>query len=166
VAFHANHPNRAVKLLYRQADQSQSWRSVEMQAKDNKFRATVPGEYTQSPYPILYIFEVREPGGSTIFPGFGPDLSNQPYILVRSKAVKGQKDLKSQASLLKLGIRVSPRTVGKYLKERGPQRQPCFEKSPSIYFLPVQKELSGGRRCGGRSDSFGPWQLPSHFCSR
>lgn len=89
VAFNANHPNRAVKLLYRQADQSQSWRSVEMQVKDNEFRATVPGEYTQSPYPIQYIFEVREPGGSTIFPGFGPDLSNQPYVLVRSKAIKG-----------------------------------------------------------------------------
>jgi hypothetical protein len=88
-AFNANHPGRKVSLVYRQADQSQSWRSVEMRAQDNEFRATVPSDYTQSPYPIQYFFEVNEPGGSTVFPGFGPDLSNQPYILVRGKSGRG-----------------------------------------------------------------------------
>jgi hypothetical protein len=83
VAFNANRPNRKVTLAYRQADQSQSWRSTEMSARDNEFRATIPGDYTQSPYPIQYFFEVHEPGGSAIYPGFSPDLSNQPYILVR-----------------------------------------------------------------------------------
>jgi hypothetical protein len=84
VAFNANRKNRKVNLFYRQADQSQRWHSVEMQGKDNEFRSTIPGDYTQSPYPIQYYFEVHEPTGSTIFPGFSPDLSNQPYILVRS----------------------------------------------------------------------------------
>jgi hypothetical protein len=83
VAFNSNRPNRKVTLAYRQADQSQNWRAAGMSAKDNEFRATIPGDYTQSPYPIQYFFEVREPGGSAIYPGFGPDLSNQPYILVR-----------------------------------------------------------------------------------
>jgi hypothetical protein len=83
IAFNANRAGRKVDLYYRQADQSQRWRSVEMQAKDNEFRAAVPGDYTKSPYPIQYYFEVHESGGSTIFPGFDADLSNQPYVLVR-----------------------------------------------------------------------------------
>jgi hypothetical protein len=83
IAFDANRPNRKVTLAYRQADQSQSWRSTEMSARDNEFRGTIPGDYTQSPYPIQYFFEVHESGGSAIYPGFSPDLSNQPYILVR-----------------------------------------------------------------------------------
>ncbi len=83
VAFNSNGPRRKVDLLYRQADQSQRWHSAEMQTHDNEFRATIPADYTQSPYPLQYYFEVHEPGGSTIFPGFSPDLSNQPYILVR-----------------------------------------------------------------------------------
>ena len=89
IAFHANRDNRRVKLYYRQADQSQRWRSAEMQGKDNEFRGAVPGDYTQSPFPIQYYFEVHEPGGSTIFPGFNADLSNQPYVLVRSARTRG-----------------------------------------------------------------------------
>jgi hypothetical protein len=83
VAFNPNGARRKVDLFYRQADQSQRWHSAEMEAHDNEFRATVPADYTQSPYPLQYYFEVHESGGSTIFPGFSPDLANQPYILVR-----------------------------------------------------------------------------------
>jgi hypothetical protein len=89
VAFNANGSSRKVTLSYRQTDQSQRWRSVEMQMHDNEFRAAIPGDYTQSPYPLQYYFEVHESGGSAIFPGFGPDLSNQPYFLVRRNAKGG-----------------------------------------------------------------------------
>jgi hypothetical protein len=89
VAFNSNGPGRRVNLVYRQADQSQRWRSASMTAHDNEFRATIPGDYTQSPYPIQYYFEVHTPGGSALFPGFGPDLSNQPYVLVRSERGRG-----------------------------------------------------------------------------
>ena len=78
-----------VDLLYRQADQSQRWRTVEMQARDREYRGVVPADYTQSPYPILYYFEVHSPAGSAIYPGFGPDLSNQPYFMARSSRRKG-----------------------------------------------------------------------------
>jgi hypothetical protein len=83
VAFNPNGNHRKVDLFYRQADQSQRWHSAEMQMHDNEFRATIPADYTQSPYPLEYYFEVHESGESTILPGFSPDLSNQPYILVR-----------------------------------------------------------------------------------
>src|SRR5437762_841404 len=69
-----------VNLLYRQADQSQRWRTAEIQARDREYRGVVPASYTQSPYPILYYFEVHTATGSTIYPGFGSDLSNQPYF--------------------------------------------------------------------------------------
>jgi hypothetical protein len=78
-----------VNLLYRQADQSQRWRTAEMQARDREYRGVVPASYTQSPYPMLYYFEVHGAAGSTIYPGFGPDLSNQPYFVVRSSRRKG-----------------------------------------------------------------------------
>jgi hypothetical protein len=80
---------RKVNLLYRHADQSQRWRSQEMQIRDNQYRGSIQAEYTDSPYPILYYFEVHEAGGSGIYPGFGPDLSNQPYFLVRSNRPRG-----------------------------------------------------------------------------
>jgi hypothetical protein len=83
VALHSIGTKRKVNLLYRQADQSQRWHSAEMQTRDNEFRSTIPADYTQSLYPLEYYFEVHEAGGSTIYPGFAPDLSNQPYILVR-----------------------------------------------------------------------------------
>ena len=75
---------RKVNLLYRRADQSQRWQTQEMQARDNQFRGVIPSAYTDSRYPLLYYFEVHEPGGNGIYPGFAPDLSNQPYFLARS----------------------------------------------------------------------------------
>jgi hypothetical protein len=80
---------RSVSLLYRQADQSQRWRTAEMQARDREYRSAVPADYTQSPYPLLYYFEVHEAAGSAIYPGFSQDLSNQPYFAVRSTRRKG-----------------------------------------------------------------------------
>ena len=49
----------------------------------------IPADYTQSPYPLLYYFEVHQAAGSTIYPGFSPDLSNQPYFVVRGNRRKG-----------------------------------------------------------------------------
>jgi hypothetical protein len=88
VSFGTN-DSRKVNLLYRQADQSQRWRTMEMQERDRQYRSAIPADYTQSPYPLLYYFEVREGAGSTIYPGFTPDLSNQPYFVVRSNRRKG-----------------------------------------------------------------------------
>ena len=75
---------RMVKLLYRHADQSQRWRNQEMESHDDRYRGAIPAEYTSSPYPLQYYFEVTDATGSGIYPGFAPDLSNQPYYLVRS----------------------------------------------------------------------------------
>jgi hypothetical protein len=81
--------SRRVNLLFRHADQSQRWRGEEMQLRDQRYRNVIPADYTQSPYPLLYYFEVHETGGSAIYPGFNRDLSNQPYFLVRSTRRRG-----------------------------------------------------------------------------
>jgi hypothetical protein len=99
IAFASGNADRKVMLLYRQTDQSQRWRSAEMQARGNTFRGEVPGDYTQSPYPIQYYFEVHEPGGATIFPGFAAELSNQPYLLARSSQARQQDEQISKGSV-------------------------------------------------------------------
>jgi hypothetical protein len=56
--------------------------------REGAYRGAIPADYTQSPYPLLYYFEVHEAGGSAIYPGVGKDLSNQPYYLVRSNRAR------------------------------------------------------------------------------
>lgn len=75
---------RRVNLLFRHADQSQRWRVAETVWREGAYRATIPADYTQTSYPLLYYFELHDPDGSRIYPGFDADLSNQPYFLVRT----------------------------------------------------------------------------------
>jgi len=49
-----------------------------------RFTATIPADYTDSPYPLLYSFRVHfDDGSAAPFPGFEPSLANQPYYLLR-----------------------------------------------------------------------------------
>ena len=60
------------------------WLAAEMQWRDNRYRAVIPGDYTQSVYLLQYYFELHEgPAGAWLYPGFEPTLSNQPYFVVR-----------------------------------------------------------------------------------
>ncbi len=73
-----------VLLHYRHVSQAERWRAAEMQARDNRYSASIPAEYTRSRYPLQYYFEVREAAGAPrLYPGFQADLSNQPYFVVR-----------------------------------------------------------------------------------
>jgi hypothetical protein len=75
---------RAVRLYYRHVNQAERFESVEMEAWSGTYRATVPAEYTDSPYPLQYYFEVRDAARKAwLYPGFAPDLANQPYFVVR-----------------------------------------------------------------------------------
>jgi hypothetical protein len=50
------------------------------------YRATIAADYTNSPRSLQYYFEVKEgPARAWIYPGFGPDLTNQPYFVVRGE---------------------------------------------------------------------------------
>lgn len=75
----------SARLRYRHVNQAEEYRSAEMSPDGSRFRSQIPGDYTDSRYPLLYFFEVRDAGGRTsLFPGLEPELSNQPYFIVRS----------------------------------------------------------------------------------
>jgi hypothetical protein len=65
-------------------NQAERWRAELMQAEGGRWRAEIPHEYTQSPYPLQYYFELRAaPGSAVLYPGLGDDLTGQPYFVAR-----------------------------------------------------------------------------------
>ena len=50
------------------------------------WRASVPADYTRSPYPIQYYFAVRRGAALALWPGFGADFTGQPYVVVGRRA--------------------------------------------------------------------------------
>ncbi|MGB7741614.1 MAG: hypothetical protein WBL41_02555 [Terracidiphilus sp.] len=73
-------------LHYRHVDQAERWKATEMQRDDNGFWASIPAEYTQSPYPLQYYFELRDNNGAAwLHPALNATLSNQPYFAVASR---------------------------------------------------------------------------------
>jgi len=70
-------------LLYRHVNQAERWQSIGMQREERSFRASIPASYTDSPYPLQYYFELKQGAKAWLHPGFVPDLTNQPYYVVR-----------------------------------------------------------------------------------
>jgi hypothetical protein len=76
----------SIFLHYRHTNQAETWRTVAMRADGDGFRADIPSDYTDSPYPLQYFIEVREGDGlAWLCPGLGEDLANQPYYVVGSE---------------------------------------------------------------------------------
>jgi hypothetical protein len=74
----------SARMYYRHVNQAERFESVEMQVRDNRYRAIIPAGYTHSLYPLQYYFELKTaPDQACLFPGFAANLSNQPYFVVR-----------------------------------------------------------------------------------
>jgi hypothetical protein len=74
----------SARMFYRHVTQAERFQSVNMQAADNRFRATISGQYTDSAYPLEYYFELREaPDHAWLYPGFNAELTTQPYFVLR-----------------------------------------------------------------------------------
>ena len=73
----------SVRLWYRHVNQAERWQSAEMRPSDSGWRAAIPATYTDSPYSLQYYFELRNHDDAWLYPGFAPDLANQPYFVVR-----------------------------------------------------------------------------------
>jgi hypothetical protein len=74
----------AVRLYYRHTQQAEPWRDALMSPAADGYRVEIPGDYTDSLYPLKYYFEVREESSRPwLYPGFNATLSNQPYFLLR-----------------------------------------------------------------------------------
>ena len=75
----------AVQLYYRRTHQAEAWRSVAMEGFQGGYRATIPGDYTASLFPLEYYFEVSDASGRrSLYPELGANLCNQPYFVMRS----------------------------------------------------------------------------------
>jgi hypothetical protein len=75
---------KSIRLYYRHVNQAERFQAVEMKMMGNRYQASIPGAYTNSPYPIQYYFEIKVgPDSAWLYPGFNSDLTNQPYFIVR-----------------------------------------------------------------------------------
>jgi hypothetical protein len=78
----------AIRLYYRQVHQAQSYQTADMSLQANRCTATIPGEYTNSPYPLEYYYELRDETGRVwLYPGFDATWASQPYFVVRQAYV-------------------------------------------------------------------------------
>ncbi len=71
----------SVRLQYRHLNQAETYSALDMEREGAVWRATVPADYTQSPYPLQYYFEVRSNAGVALWPGFKSDFLGQPYFV-------------------------------------------------------------------------------------
>jgi hypothetical protein len=76
----------SIRLHYRHVNQAERYQMAEMRAEDQTWRATLPASYTGSSFPLQYYFELRQgPDKGWLYPGFTPDLTNEPYFVVRQR---------------------------------------------------------------------------------
>lgn len=76
----------SARLHYRHVNQGERWLSIDMQSGAGGYTASIPGEYTDSPYPLEYYFELRNGSGAAwMHPAFNSTLSNQPYYAIAKR---------------------------------------------------------------------------------
>lgn len=76
-------PLASARLYYRHVNQAERWRVAGMDRKGASYVAAIPGEYTDSAYPLQYYFELKSEGRAWLHPGFPKDLAGAPYFVVR-----------------------------------------------------------------------------------
>ncbi len=74
----------SARLHYRHVNHAERFQTLDMEARDKRHRAVIPGPYTDSPYPLQYYFAVKfSNGAASLYPGFDANQANQPYFVVR-----------------------------------------------------------------------------------
>jgi hypothetical protein len=77
----------SVHLWYRHVTQGERWQVVEVRSFGAMRGAVIPAPYTDSPFSLQYYFELRESADKAwLYPGFGPNLTEQPYFVIRKGA--------------------------------------------------------------------------------
>jgi hypothetical protein len=80
-------PPTSVRLYYRRVNQSERYQVADLTARGKEYRAEIPAGYAQSSYPLQYYFELKQGSDKAwLYPGFAPNLANQPYFVVRPGA--------------------------------------------------------------------------------
>ena len=74
--------NVSARLFYRHVNHAERWRNVSMTRAGEAFTAAIPADYTASPFPLQYYFELSRADAAWLYPAFNASLSNQPYYAV------------------------------------------------------------------------------------
>lgn len=80
ITLDAGNSASEVILWYRHVNQAERWKSVSMKWSGGSYQASIPPDYTNSPFPLQYYFELRTAKAAWLYPGFNAMLSNQPYF--------------------------------------------------------------------------------------
>lgn len=73
-----------IALHYRHLNQGEDYRTMPMTKDGSRYAAAIPGDYSDSSYPLAYYFVAHAPAGDTwIVPGFDRSLATQPYHVIR-----------------------------------------------------------------------------------
>jgi len=86
VSLQVSGPATPARLYYRHVNQAERWQCVDMHGGQGSYSAAIPGDYTQSAYPLEYYFALRHENQETLFPGFNATLSNQPYYAIAKRS--------------------------------------------------------------------------------
>ncbi len=81
VAINIKTPVSEAVLWYRHVNHAERWKSVPMtKSGTGNYQGAIPADYTNSPYPLQYYFELRTSKAAWFHPAFNDTLSNQPYF--------------------------------------------------------------------------------------
>jgi len=73
-----------LRLRYRHVNQAEIWQLVEMERTGSDYRAVIAADYTDSPFPLQYYFQIRNfSGNAWLHPGLEHRWHGQPYFFVR-----------------------------------------------------------------------------------
>jgi hypothetical protein len=74
----------SARLFYRHVNQAERFQSAAMELRGQSWHGDIPADYTDSPFPLQYYFELKEtPQRAWLYPGFSQDFNTQPYLVVR-----------------------------------------------------------------------------------
>jgi hypothetical protein len=84
IEFATEKDYNSVQLHYRHVSQAERWQNEPMQQTGQLWSAAIPADYTDSPFPLQYYFEIKDsPQSASLYPGLGEQLTSQPYFVVR-----------------------------------------------------------------------------------
>ena len=73
-----------LRLRYRHVNQAELWQATDMEQTGEEYRAAIAAEYTDSPFPLQYYFQIRTSSGNAwLYPGLEQRWRGQPYYFVR-----------------------------------------------------------------------------------
>ena len=119
-------------VYYRRVNQAEAYVAQAMDGGggNGEYRATIPAQYTDSPFPLEYYFELRDGSGKAwMFPGFNREWSNQPYFVIRESRppAAAEGEIQSQPG---------SRGSHPFVRAEGPAPPQAFPHGVQFAFLP------------------------------